>query len=95
MKTPKIEDITITTDEDAELADYVVCCRVGTQSPFTDNLYGECSECGHQVFFRPHAPKRPKRLCMECAEVKFEETDEVFSVTTIAQQEALKKLREH
>lgn len=93
-KKPHIADIEVVTDGEAELADFVVCVRLGHPTPFKDNLEGKCCKCGHKVVFRPHAPKTPKRICMECATSNF--TDEDWYVaTTQAQQEALKKIKEH
>lgn len=55
----------VSTDE-AEKADYVVCCRLGRPTIFSDNEYGACSHCGHVIFFRPHVPKQPPKICIEC-----------------------------
>lgn len=54
-------------DEDtAERADYLVCMKATFKSPFTDNAKGHCCICGCQVIFRQSAPKRPKRVCVDC-----------------------------
>ena len=47
----------------------------GTKSPFTDNLVGLCCRCGRRVIFRWHAPRNPKKICIECAPqiAKFEQ----------------------
>ncbi len=58
--------IQIVSTEEAEKADMVVCCRVGTPSDFTDNEFGTCSDCGHAIFFRPYMPKKPRKICVEC-----------------------------
>jgi len=58
--------IPIVSDEEAETADYVVCVPADTPSPFDDNLTGFCCECGIKVIYRWHAPRKPKRLCMDC-----------------------------
>ncbi len=48
--------------------DFVVCARKGQEAvKFDDNLEGTCHDCGSAVVFRPHSPKRPPRLCQECA----------------------------
>lgn len=57
----------IVTSEEAEQADAVICVRATVSSTFTDDEYGPCSICGEEVRFRPHAPKRPPRVCLECA----------------------------
>lgn len=59
--------IQVVSAEDAEKVSYVVCCRQGMSSPFTDNETGNCCACGHAIFFRPTSPKKPPKLCMECA----------------------------
>lgn len=58
--------INIVSDEEAETADVVVCVRVGTPSPFTDNLVGHCLHCGHAILYRPYVPKKPVKICMQC-----------------------------
>lgn len=57
----------IVTPEECETADVVVCAPKDTWTPFPDNEEGECSVCGHPIIFRPHAPKRPPKVCLECA----------------------------
>jgi len=56
----------IVTPEEAEKAAFVVCVRKGEPTPFTDNLEGSCVWCGTDVIFRPHAPKKPPRICTPC-----------------------------
>jgi len=58
--------IPIISDEEAETCDYVVCMPADTPSPFDDNLTGFCCKCGCKVHYRWHAPRKPKRLCMNC-----------------------------
>jgi hypothetical protein len=58
--------IPIISQEEAEECVYVVCIRKGQPTPFDDNEEGTCCQCGNAVVFRPHAPKRPARLCLEC-----------------------------
>jgi len=58
--------IKIVSDEEAEQCDFLVCTRADVPSPFDDNLTGFCSDCGTKVQFRWHAPRKPKRICMEC-----------------------------
>jgi hypothetical protein len=59
--------IKVVSQEEGEQADYLICCRVGVPSAFKDNEIGTCGHCGHEVFFRPHTPRKPMRICMECA----------------------------
>ena len=32
-----------------------------------DNIVARCAECNHTIQHRPHAPKKIKKVCMECA----------------------------
>ena len=58
---------TVVTDAEAEKADFVVCCRVGTPSVFDDDVAGTCADCGHAIFHRPHVPMTPPKICLDCA----------------------------
>ena len=58
--------INVVSDEEANACDYLVCMPWGTPSPFDDNLKGICSHCGVTVMYRWHAPRKPKRICLEC-----------------------------
>jgi len=44
----------------------LVCARINGPLYLPDNLTGKCAECGYRVQYRPHAPKRAIRVCMEC-----------------------------
>lgn len=74
-KDPKINicgvPVTVISDESAEQADYLVCAPNGP-SPFSDNLTAFCSHCGIKVMHRWHAPRKPKKICLDCA-MKLEE----------------------
>ncbi len=67
----------IITDEEAETADAIMVSRRGP-SPWKDNLFGKCAECRAEVMYRPHAPKTPRKICVECAE---KAADKVLSGT--------------
>jgi hypothetical protein len=60
----------IVSQEEAETAEAVVCMRVGEghEGLFADNMRGACSTCGHAIYFRPHNPQKPPRICMQCFE---------------------------
>jgi hypothetical protein len=62
----------VVSDEKAEECDFLVCVPADTPSRFEDNLTGFCCKCGIKVIYRWHAPRKPKRICMECM-VKLEE----------------------
>lgn len=54
-------------DSDGEHADIVVCRLVTSPLLEPDNLVANCMKCFRMVQFRPYAPKKPPRLCDECA----------------------------
>jgi hypothetical protein len=58
--------VTIVSDQEANEMDYLVCMPDGP-SQFTDNFKGVCSHCGVTVMYRWHAPRKPKRICIDCA----------------------------
>lgn len=60
--------IRVVSEAEAEQARYVVCCRTGMPSVFSDNETGACAHCGHGIFFRPTMPKSPPKICVECAQ---------------------------
>jgi hypothetical protein len=53
---------------------FVVCMRVGDGDDklFNDNVYGRCAECEHPIYYRPNNPKRPPKICVQCAIEKVE-----------------------
>jgi hypothetical protein len=65
LKLPGLSPIKVISDEKAEECDFLVCMPWGP-SPFDDNLTGHCCECGVKVMYRWHAPRKPKRICMDC-----------------------------
>ena len=66
-KDELLKKIRVISDEEAEKSDYLVCAPLGTPSPFDDNMKGTCCKCGIMVMYRWHAPRKPKRICVECA----------------------------
>jgi hypothetical protein len=57
--------ITVVSDAEAETSDYLVCLPDGP-SPFIDNFKGVCCHCGRAIMYRWHAPRKPKRICIDC-----------------------------
>ena len=53
--------------DDAETADAIVCRRLTQPLLMSDNLIDLCSKCGEAIQHRPHVPKRPPKICDECA----------------------------
>lgn len=64
--TDLLSKIKVVSDDEAEACAYVVCVLATAQTPFDDNELGTCCKCQRAVQFRPHAPKKPPRICMEC-----------------------------
>lgn len=59
--------IPIVSEEEAEDCAYLVCVRKGSPTPFDDNLEAPCTICGETVIYRPSSPRKPPRICMQCA----------------------------
>lgn len=62
-----LDKIKVVSDEEAEKVDYVVCVPASTPSYFDDDLFGYCSHCGVKVRYRWHMPRKPKKICLDCA----------------------------
>lgn len=63
---------TIVSDEEAELSAFVVCGDAELPYPFTDNVQTTCCDCGRAIVHRPHAPKRPPKICIACVGLRAE-----------------------
>lgn len=64
----KLPIISIVSDEEAEEAEFVVCLRAAEDpKAFTDNEHGACAHCGEGIIYRPYMPKRPPKICLQCA----------------------------
>jgi len=64
VKRPRI--VFVTTEE-AEEADVMVCMPWTIPPILPDNQRAKCGVCGHIVQHRPNVPKRPMRVCVDCA----------------------------
>jgi hypothetical protein len=60
-------NIKVVDDETAEKADYVLCMPDGQAEYFTDDVHTLCFFCLRPIHHRPHVPKRPKKICIDCA----------------------------
>lgn len=71
-------DVQVVSDEEAEKADLVVCVEAGTESEEfkKDNIYTNCVDCGVAITHRPHAPKKPPKVCMLCAVTRSAKNEE-------------------
>lgn len=61
----------------------LACARWTALEPLMlpDNVVGTCAECGQAIQHRPHAPKKMRKVCMQCAAPDLARGDAV-SVTT-------------
>ena len=60
----------VVSDAEAETASMVICMRVADLPVgyFKDDVITDCAlGCGFQIRHRPHMPKRPLKVCMQCA----------------------------
>ncbi len=61
---PKLK---ITTDKkEMASADVLVCMPVTMPLVMPDNKVGDCAACGRRIQYRPYAPKKVTRMCVDC-----------------------------
>lgn len=58
------------TQDRAEKTQYLVC---GPRSFYDDDIHGKCTLCLVPIVWRPHAPKKPKRICLDCLLIETKE----------------------
>lgn len=60
----------VMSEEEAEQADFVICQPIDLDTPllFQDNIITRCGDCDRDIQHRPHAPRRPLKLCLICAD---------------------------
>jgi hypothetical protein len=66
VRIPGLPPIPVVSDAEAENSDFLVCAPLTEPMYFADNFKGICCHCGRDIQYRWHAPRKPKRLCMEC-----------------------------
>jgi hypothetical protein len=59
--------VTFATTEEAEGCEFLVCVEWTTPPLFRDNIRSTCGGCGTPLQHRPYAPRKPMRVCVECA----------------------------
>ena len=59
--------IQVVSDAEAEECDAVICNTAEMWSPFRDNTYAACATCDTAIYHRPHVPKKPRKICINCA----------------------------
>ena len=79
--------------EELEKCDFVVCMPNGEGEYFDDDVRDFCADCGRGIHYRPHNPKRPPKICLECAakraEADKEASDNEARTTAAAKADAL------
>lgn len=80
------EKVEVTSQADGEGAHVVVCRLITSPLLMPDNLVCPCSKCFRLVQFRPHAPRKPPRMCDECVRADIVERqkagdDVTFNIT--------------
>ena len=63
-------EIELIASQDAEAVDYVVCLDYAAPMMFADNIVGRCCDCLKLLQMRPYVPKRPKKICLGCAQAR-------------------------
>jgi len=66
-KRRRLPPIKVVSEEEAEEAELVVCCTIGMTRYFDNDVETVCAQCGTGIFHRPHAPRKPKKVCLNCA----------------------------
>ena len=66
IKRKGVEVLEMVSDAQAEGCDFMVCVRADQPTPFHDNFTGLCCRCGVKIQYRWHAPRKPKRVCVDC-----------------------------
>ena len=62
-----LRSIKVVSDDEAEQADFVICCTNDSPRYFDDDIETACAQCDVGSHHRPNAPQRPKKICLECA----------------------------
>lgn len=66
--------INVVSQEKAEQADLVVCVFADAEPVFfDDDIFTVCADCGRAIRHRPHAPKKPPKVCINCALQRLEQ----------------------
>jgi len=58
--------VTVVSNDEAEDCNFVICAPVAA-SHFADDVRTRCSSCSRAIVHRPHAPKKPPKVCLDCA----------------------------
>lgn len=59
-----LKKIQVVGPDTAEDSAFVVCSYPPPRFP--DDCWSSCSKCGRAIVHRPHAPKKPPKICSDC-----------------------------
>ena len=76
----------VVKQDSAENCNFLLCIKATDPQPSKDNERGECCECGVAVTFRPTAPRKPKRICIDCALEQGVKREEICVTETTVQE---------
>lgn len=62
-----LKHVKVVSDAEAEQCDMVVCMPNGGPRYFDDDIDTVCAKCGTPIHHRPHVPKTPPKVCIDCA----------------------------
>lgn len=62
--------VTVCSEAEAEGSSMLLCIPATIPLALPDNLVGPCSGCGRALQWRPRAPKKPPRVCFDCARLR-------------------------
>jgi len=56
-------------DLDLTEIEYAICIRASEEiaKSFTNNIAGQCADCGVDIVWRPCMPDGPVKICIRCA----------------------------
>src|SRR6266705_700247 len=61
-------EVVISSVEEAEDCEYVVCLPISSPLKCPDNLISNCCKCDCLIQHRPNVPRRPPKICWPCVE---------------------------
>ena len=75
--------VQLVSPEEAEQTAMVACMPADQVDPtvFADNVLTECSQCGRKIVHRPHAPKKPPKICVPCVMIIAQTNPELLKGT--------------
>jgi hypothetical protein len=77
---------------DANVADFVVCHRVAKLPiPYVSAQIEHCSKCKERIWVAHTSPKKPPKICYDCAAPIMEKDDDLKIIITERQAKEVEK----